>query len=711
MPQEIESSTGPAGTATACLLRPKPSGPLPTRPRTRYIIRHLSRRHAVTTALKQMEDSKSYALMADWDRAWMTMDPDYEIRQLRLFQKFVQRGLVYRKYKPVYWSPASGTALAEAEIEYDENHISMSAYVAFPVEGDPFKVTDYGETLHAITWTTTPWTLPANRALVIHDDLEYCIIRIKSSFKLYIVSRDCLGPVRTYCFNDAPIEMVAAFKGNDAKALQYRNPLQGRAAPLQPFVHGDFVNAQTGTGVVHCAPAHGFDDYELCTKLGIPVTSTVDENGNLTYDAYPDDPQKLQGENVLKQASEAVLSILDELVLNTRKYKHRYPCDWRTRRPVIIRATEQWFADVESIKGEALTALEKVKFVPESGENRLKSMIESRREWCISRQRAWGVPIPALYRSDGSAVVTEESISQIISTIEQRGIDSWWEDAMDDPNWIAPSLRGQGLRRGMETMDVWFDSGSSWTMLERQADVYLEGSDQHRGWFQSSLLTHIAANDEGVSSAPFKTLITHGFVLDEKGKKMSKSLNNVTFPHEITDGTILPSTIKPKKDKKGNPTKYKGQGPDALRLWVASSEYTTDMKVGVKVIKTVYTALRRYRLIIRMLLGSMHEEARTAPLTVTDQIALHQLEEVMDDVRAAYNNHEFHGVVSALNNWMANDLSAFYVEVSKHRLYCGDGGGVMEPLFLGLMRMLAPITPMLVEEAWDHRPSWMKEDW
>ncbi|KAJ2905735.1 isoleucyl-tRNA synthetase [Zalerion maritima] len=674
-------------------------------------IRQAARSLASSAVAEQLKSFKSYAVMSEWDNKWTTMDPQFEIRQLQLFQKLVRKGLIYRKYKPVYWSPSSGTALAEAELEYKENHVSKSAYVVFPIVGDPLGVTENGEDLFAITWTTTPWTLPANKALAVHDDLEYCVVKVGGSW--FLVAKERLDAVTACCFKDLAVDVVLpSIKGSELKHLQYTNKLQGEKAPSQPFIHGDFVTAESGSGVVHCAPGHGFEDYEACTRLGIPVSSPVDEDGNMTSEAFPDDPEKLTPHNVLKGAGKVVLSILDDRVLHVHNYKHKYPYDWRTKQPVIVRATEQWFADVDTIKQNALDALKDITFFPEGGRNRLESFVNGRSEWCISRQRAWGVPIPALYRKDGSAVVTDESVAHIITVLQERGTDAWWSDATDDPAWVAPSLRGEELHRGMDTMDVWFDSGSSWTMLKEQADVYLEGSDQHRGWFQSSLLTRIAAQeDKSQSTAPFRTVITHGFTLDQKGKKMSKSLGNIISPDQVMDGSLLPP-VKRKGQKTGTDTagQYDALGPDALRLWVASSEYTKDVSLGKQVLDTMHKSLLKYRTTAKMFLGSMHESARSTRLSVVDHIALIRLMDVMGEVQEAYEKYQFYRAVAAINKWLANDLSAFYLEASKDRLYCGDGGGVMEELFFGFMRMLAPITPVLVEEAWDFRPEWMKRD-
>jgi isoleucyl-tRNA synthetase len=648
------------------------------------------------------------------------MDLAYELRQLRLFQHLVRRGLIYRRYKPVYWSPSSGTALAEAELEYNEAHVSTAAYVRFPIIGnwrDLLSLPDLPGSLYAIIWTTTPWTLPANRAIAVHDELEYSIVQMGDD--AVIVASCCLESVLQACFKVADdVQVLRTLGGDQIRSLQYINALQGKSAVPQPILHGHFVTADSGSGLVHCAPGHGMEDYEVCMALDIPVAAPVDNEGSFTDEAYPDNPDLLKGVSVLEDGSEKVMSLLGQDVLAVHKYTHKYPYDWRTKKPVIVRATAQWFADVASIKDAALHAIDHVKFVPESGKNRLEAFIKGRSEWCISRQRAWGVPIPALYDATGEAVMDNDSIEHIISVIQERGTDAWWSDDASDPAWIPSSLRGDNTvyTRGTDTMDVWFDSGSSWAQMESQADVYLEGSDQHRGWFQSSLLTRVASKSSstpnptqvGLGLSPFKTLVTHGFTLDQDGRKMSKSLGNILSADQVMDGSLVP----PVKKKKGGggPGVKDALGPDALRLWTASSDFTKDVVIGEPVLKSVHQSLLRYRTIIKMLLGSMHASARDAPLTALDQIAMIQLRDVMDEVGSLYQSFEFQKAFSALNRWITNHLSAFYVEALKDRLYCADGGGVLEPIFFGLLRMLAPVTPLLVEEAWDHAPAWLKED-
>ncbi|KAL2270817.1 hypothetical protein VTJ83DRAFT_188 [Remersonia thermophila] len=670
-------------------------------------VRKAARKLAYKTVDRQMKGFRSYAVMADWDARWTTMDKAYELRQLRLFQAMARRGLIYRRYKPVYWSPSSGTALAEAELEYNENHVSRAAYVRLRVvagrEDLPGLAGLEGD-LYAVVWTTTPWTLPANRAVAVHDDLEYRIVR--AGRDAYLVAAGCLDRVAAVVagLDPTPEGTLGAVRGRQLTRLRYVNPLLGRSAEPLPLIHAGFVSAESGSGLVHCAPGHGFEDYLACLELGLPVAAPVDGDGRFTAEACPDDPDRLRGLPVLGAGAAAVLDLLGGDVMHAHDHRHKYPYDWRTKEPIIIRATAQWFADVSHIKEDAIAALEAVRFIPEAGRNRLESFVGSRSEWCISRQRVWGVPIPALYDPEGNAVMDDDVVDHIISVVEQRGIDAWWGDAPDDEAWVPPRLRsGPRLARGRDTMDVWFDSGTSWTMLGgRQADVYLEGSDQHRGWFQSSLLTRVAATADrgapGVTAtttntlglAPFKTLITHGFTLDEAGKKMSKSLGNVVSPDEVMDGSLLPP-LKPRKKSGGGGG---GGGGGA----------------APPVLKTIHEALVKYRTTIRMLTGSMHAAARAAPLTALDQVALLQLRDAMAEVARHFDAYEFKKAFAEINRWVANDLSAFYLEALKDRLYCGDGGGALEPLFAGFLRMLAPLAPVLVEEAWDHRPEWLRRE-
>lgn len=641
--------------------------------------------------------------MGDWDHAWRTMDNDYTAKQLDVFQQMVSKGLIYRRYKPVHWSPSSQTALAEAELDKNEV-LNTAAFVMFPLRNlSTFlqEIIGNQREISVVIWTTLPWTLPANRAVLVNKDIQYSIVEFRGTLLLLATSR--LEYVAGICFAGEPYKIVADdVRGADLVDATYVNPIHGRDSEPRPILHGDFVTEDSGTGIVHSAPGHGADDYRVCHAHGIEAWAPVDDLGRFTKSALPSNPAALDQLPVLGAGNDAVLKLMGDSVLSTHKHRKQVYFDWRTKGPTFERATAQWFADIDSIKADALERLNHVNFMPESGRLRLQSFIKGRSEWCISRQRPWGVPIPALYDEDGKALLDSRIVKHIQSMLMQNGADSWWLGSSNDPSWLPDGLDGAAHVRGKDTMDVWFDSGTSWTQMPEgveQADVYVEGTDQHRGWFQSSLLTHTGSAQS--DKAPFKMVITHGFTLDDKGRKMSKSEGNVTDPNDIINGTYL---AKNKGNKKARSTEL---GVDVLRLWVASSDFTKDITVGLPVLMAVNKALLKYRVTLKMLLGTMTHTARKLPISRLDCIALVQLRDTMKIVSDAYERYEFYKAVHEINRWINNDLSAFYLDGMKDRLYCGDGGGVLEEMFDGLLRMLAPITPSLVQEAWSHRPSWM----
>ncbi|KAI9681999.1 MAG: isoleucine-tRNA ligase [Caeruleum heppii] len=716
-------------------------------------VRTAARELATQAVAEQQRGFREWGIMADWASGWKTMDKSYETKQLRVFAAMVRKGLIYRQFKPVYWSPSSRTALAEAELEYNEVHISTAAFVTFPVTKLPPRLAAEANIdvtkLELVIWTTTPWTLPANRAIAVNNDMTYAVIQTDSGRQI-LVAESRLSHVSECCLHEPSLPVLGAIRGRDLVGeVEYRNLFQGKTSRSLPLIHADFVLPESGSGLVHCAPGHGQEDYNVCSRHGIPAVAPVDDSGCFTDDAMAESPEQLAGKSVLDDGLHSVLDILkrSDLLLGVHHFKHRYPYDWRSKSPLIVRATAQWFANVEKIKSSAIEALTSVRFIPASGRGRLESFIKGRSEWCISRQRAWGVPIPALiHMPSGSVILTDESLSHILPVLERRGTDAWWTDAEEDAAWIPPRLllgcTPQDFRRCKDTMDVWFDSGTSWTQLHERApeapfpttDVYLEGSDQHRGWFQSSILTYVA-HQWGSSTqtslplrAPFKTLVTHGFTLDQGGRKMSKSIGNVVSPLQIMDGSLLP----PMKRKKGTFNRhrpasddlsdngrpvYDGLGADALRLWVAGSDFTKDVIVGQSVLGSVNASLHKLRVTVKLLLGALGDfdpadELDYARLTMIDRIALLQLASVIESVSRAYSDYEFHRAVTAINRWLSADFSAFYVESIKDRLYADEARGqsrrgaqtVLMHVYDSLVGMLAPVTPLLVEEAWQHTP-------
>jgi isoleucyl-tRNA synthetase len=665
--------------------------------------------------------------------------------------------------------------LAEAELEYDDQHTCTAAFVKMPFVSLPKALQDKGVTpkhANALIWTTTPWTLPANKAIAFNKTIEYAVVQL--------LGPSTSQPKDEYLLAKNRIDHVLSFlpEGTEVKYIVdsiYGSELEDDNASCSnvfqkqdhrsPFISADFVTATSGTGLVHMAPGHGMEDYQVCQKYGIgPAFAPVDDEGRFTAEAFPahvalpeaytGDLQSpsLTGLFAEKEGAQKVLEILGDsgnlyadtgLLLAAHKFTHKNPIDWRTKKPVITRATAQWFADVSLIKDRALAAIENVKFVPESGRNRLKAFIEGRSQWCISRQRAWGVPIPALYHKEtGEACITDASINHIISVVQERGTDTWFSDAADDPIWLHSSLEPGQWIRGRDTMDVWFDSGTTWTSLAPReegralADVYVEGSDQHRGWFQSSLLTAIATQDpQSKPLAPYATLLTHGFILDGEGRKMSKSIGNTISPAEIVSGSLLQQQPKAKAGKNGKvpvaePVKSKKKqdslGPDLLRLWVASSDYTKDVPISQQGLLGIQQALQKYRVTLKFLCGVLQDyeppsknipppssSAETTPFAT--QMILYQLSRTSASVFSSYNAYRFHEGVREINSFINTDLSAFYFEIAKDLLYTGTQAqrsqvqNVLHTILRETLHWLAPVTPHLVQELCEHLPAPLAE--
>ncbi|KAL8162816.1 hypothetical protein V2J09_014305 [Rumex salicifolius] len=692
-------------------------------------LRAKAAKFARDTVKKQMTSFKRYGIWGHWDTPYLTLDPAYEAAQIDVFGQMALQGHIYRGKKPVHWSPSSCTALAEAELEYPEGHVSKSIYASFKVVGlSPSSsglLEDFLPNLYLAIWTTTPWTIPANAAVAVNAKLQYSVVEltspeqdspapgsVKRTFgsllnkkqKLFLVVASDLVPTLESKWG-VKLLVKKTFHGSELENCRYIHPVEERECPV--VLGGDYITTESGTGLVHTAPGHGQEDYITGLKYGLPLVSPVDDNGRFTAEAG-----RFCGMDVLGDGNVAVAKYLDESLslIMEEPYKHKYPYDWRTKKPTIFRATEQWFASVEGFRQPAMDAINNVTWTPAQAENRISSMISSRSDWCISRQRTWGVPIPVFYHKDTKQpLMNEETIEHIKSIISQKGSDAWWYLTVED---LLPDKyrdKAPEYEKGTDTMDVWFDSGSSWAAvlgkrdgLRYPADLYLEGSDQHRGWFQSSLLTSIATNGK----APYLSVVTHGFVLDEKGLKMSKSVGNVVDPRLVIDG-----------EKGKSQTEAPAYGADVLRLWVSSVDYTGDVLIGQLILRQMSDIYRKLRGTLRYLLGNLHDFSieNTVPyddLPMIDRHALYQLEDTVKGIGESYEKYQFFKIFQSLQRFVIVDLSNFYFDVAKDRLYVGASSSftrrscqtVLAAHLLSIVRVLAPIMPHLAEDVWQNLP-------
>ena len=663
-------------------------------------IRSKAEKYARKTVALQKSAFQRWGCLADWDNPYLTLDPEYEAAQIDVFHQMYKKGCIYRGFKPVYWSPSSRTALAEAELEY-RDHVSQAVYVLFPVTsgvGSLLPETDCSVGVWALVWTTTPWTLVANQAICYHSSHSYCVVRVRGESngrdRLLLLGENSVGRLAPILGDFA---IVSTISGSRLGDLTYAHPVSPQREQMR-FVHGEHVSEEEGTGLVHTAPTHGFEDHEIGLRVGLDVTSVVDGNGCYTTET----PSHLVGLQVLGEGNEAVIEGLraSELLLKQESYTHRYPYDWRTKKPVIIRSTKQWFASVKELKDEAKAALGGVGVHPISSGNQLPKMLDTREDWCISRQRVWGVPLPIFYDvATDEPLLNDETISHVRDMIRSKGSNCWWEEPID--KLLPPSFSDQigRWRRGNDTMDVWFDSGSSWAAVlsdsgttsgrhSQVADMYLEGVDQHRGWFQSSLLTSVAVQ----SCAPYRRLVTHGFVLDKSGAKMSKSLGNVVSPSDVID--------------------VKKFGADTMRWWVASSSYTSDVSISDEILRQSSDFVQRLRNSFRFMLGNLSDFNAPSDLlphhqlTQLDQYMLHILSCYCQEVTRAYESLAFSRLSQLLVNLIPLDLSSFYFDIVKDSLYCDAPGervrlgtlSTLHHLLLGLVGSVAPVLPHLAEE-------------
>jgi len=673
-------------------------------------LRQKAQEFALKAVAEQRESFRRYGVWGDWEHPYLTLKPDYEAAQIGVFGQMVLKGYIYRGLKPVHWSPSSKTALAEAELEYPEGHISRSVYAAFEVTSlptavqmplDPF----LGELGIAI-WTTTPWTIPANLGVSVNPDLVYAIVEVGEQtlarFKYLLVAKDLVERLAEVL--DTTLTVQATVMGKALEHTTYRHPLFERESEI--LIGGDYVTTDSGTGLVHTAPGHGQEDYQVGMHYGLPIFSPVDDDGNFTAEAGP-----FAGLNVLGEGNSAVVEALRATgaLLKEEPYEHKYPYDWRTKKPTIFRATEQWFASVEGFRDAALAAIAQVRWIPAQGENRITSMVAERSDWCISRQRSWGVPIPVFYDQEtGKPLLTQETIAHVQAIVAEKGSDAWWELPVEELLPPAYQQNGRLYRKGMDTMDVWFDSGSSWAAVAQQrpdlhypVEMYLEGSDQHRGWFQSSLLTSVAVNGQ----APYKTVLTHGFVLDEQGRKMSKSLGNVIDPRVLIEGG---------KNQQQDPP----YGADVLRLWASSVDYSSDVLIGKNILKQLSDVRGKIRNTARFLLGNLHDfdPAKDGiayeQLPELDRYMLHRMTEVFNEVTDAFETFQFYRFFQTVQNFCVVDLSNFYLDIAKDRLYISAPDSprrrscqtVIWYALENLARAIAPVLSHLAEDIWQFLP-------
>ncbi|MDQ0161656.1 isoleucine--tRNA ligase [Bacillus alveayuensis] len=635
---------------------------------------------------RQREQFKRLGVRGDWENPYVTLKPEYEAQQIKVFGEMAKKGYIYKGLKPVYWSPSSESALAEAEIEYYDKR-SPSIYVAFEIK-DGKNVLTNGEKI--VIWTTTPWTIPANLGIAVHPNLDYHVVKVHEN--QFVIAKDLLQSVAKELGWEA-YEVVKTIKGQELEYIVAKHPIYDRDSLV---MLGEHVTTEAGTGCVHTAPGHGEDDFLIGQKYGLDVLCPVDERGYMTEEA-----PGFEG-LFYDEANKAITQKLEEVgaLLKLSFITHSYPHDWRTKKPTIFRATAQWFASIKDFRDDLLKAVQETKWIPAWGETRLYNMIRDRSDWCISRQRAWGVPIPVFYGENGEPIITDETIEHVSNLIREHGSNIWFErDAKDllPKGFTHPSSPNGIFTKETDIMDVWFDSGSSHQAvlvereeLDRPADLYLEGSDQYRGWFNSSLSTAVAVTGK----APYKGVLSHGFALDGEGRKMSKSLGNVVVPAKVMNQL----------------------GADILRLWVASVDYQADVRVSDAILKQVAEVYRKIRNTYRFLLGNLFDfdpkkdALSLEQLREVDRYMLVKLNKLIAKVKKAYENYEYATIYHAVHNFCTIELSSFYLDFAKDVLYIEAKDNkerraiqtVLYESLLTLVKLMAPILPHTTEEVWSH---------
>ncbi|MGT2934307.1 isoleucine--tRNA ligase [Streptococcus castoreus] len=648
----------------------------------------LCQQYALSQVAKQRDDFKRLGVSADWENPYVTLDPQFEADQIRVFGAMADKGYIYRGAKPVYWSWSSESALAEAEIEYHDID-STSLYYANKVkDGKGILDTD----TYIVVWTTTPFTVTASRGLTIGPDMDYLVVKPAGSDHKYVVAGGLLDSLAGK-FGWESFEIVASHKGVDLEYIVTEHPWDTDVEEL--VILGDHVTLESGTGIVHTAPGFGEDDYNVGMKYRLEVAVTVDERGLMMENAGSD----FHGQ-FYDKVTPIVIDKLGDLLLAQEVINHSYPFDWRTKKPIIWRAVPQWFASVSDFRQDILDEIEKVTFHPSWGKTRLYNMIRDRGDWVISRQRAWGVPLPIFYAEDGTAIMTKEVTDHVANLFQENGSIIWWQKEAKDllpEGFTHPGSPNGEFTKETDIMDVWFDSGSSWNgvmnareNLTYPADLYLEGSDQYRGWFNSSLITSVAVNGH----APYKVILSQGFVLDGKGEKMSKSKGNIISPSDVA----------------------KQYGADILRLWVASVDTDNDVRVSMDILGQVSETYRKIRNTLRFLIANTTDfnpstdSVTYADLGAVDKYMTIKFNQLVATITAAYENYDFMTIYKAVVNFVTVDLSAFYLDFAKDVVYIEAANSLerrrMQTVFYDILvkitKLLTPILPHTTEEIWSY---------
>jgi len=649
----------------------------------------------------QRESFKRLGVVGDWDNPYITLQPEFEAKQVEVFGQMAKLGCIYKGMRPVYWCASCETALAEAEVEYQDDH-GTSIYVKFPVKDDKGKlkgIVDTLDNLYVVIWTTTTWTLPGNLAISLNPEFVYVVVEANN--ERYIVAKELAENVMKAA-GISDYKVLGEILGSDLEYVVCAHPFLDRESLV---IVGDHVTLDAGSGCVHTAPGHGAEDFDVCKKYPeIGIVVPVDDKGHMTKEAGPFDGL------FYKAANKAILKTLKEtnLLFAEEEITHSYPHCWRCKEPIIYRATEQWFISIDKFRKQALDAIKEVRWIPAWGEERISKMVEDRGDWCISRQRLWGLPIPIFYCKDcGKEIINDETIEAIKTLFAKEGSNAWFKY---EPKEILPEgfkceCGGSDFKKETDIMDVWFDSGSSHIAVAEAnpelgwpVDMYLEGSDQHRGWFQSSLLTATAVRGR----APYRQVLTHGYVVDGQGRKMSKSLGNGIDPMDIC----------------------KQYGADILRLWVSSSDYKVDIRISNDILKQLTESYRKIRNTARFILGNIYDfdpnkdSVPYSELEELDKWALLKLNQVVAKIEKAYSEYEFHVMLHAIHNFCVVDMSSFYLDVTKDRMYASKpdskerraGQTAMYIILDTLTRLLAPVLAFTADEIWQYLPHTDKDN-